>query len=387
MTTIFLSAGDASGELHTAALARALREKLPGVRLLGLGGAEMEKAGVELVVHQRELAIGGFVEVLRDLGRIVRCWRALGRALRESRPDLVVLTDSPDFNIPFARRAASVGAPVLYYVSPQVWAWRRYRIRKLARRVDRMAVIFPFEADVYAGSGLPVEFVGHPLVDTLPRMRAECDPGALRHAHGLDTDAPLVVLLPGSRRNELQRTLPLQLESARAVHAVRPDVQFAIATAASISSDSIEEAVAAARLPAGLAVSVHRDATYELLCAADIALAKPGTVTMEIALLGTPMVVAHRLHPVTAAVGRRIVSVPSFTMPNLVAGAPVVPEFIQEAARPERIADALLALLEGPAADEQRRRIGAVIARLGRGGSAQRAAEIAVEMIDGPGRS
>jgi hypothetical protein len=164
MTTLLLSAGDASGELHTAPFVEAFRRRVPEARFLGLGGTEMEKAGVELVVHQRELAIGGLVEVLGDSGRIFSAWRRMNRALQTSGVDLVVLVDSPDFNIPLARRARKAGIPVLYFISPQVWAWRRRRIGKIARRVDRMAVIFPFEKQVYAASGLRVDFVGHPLV-------------------------------------------------------------------------------------------------------------------------------------------------------------------------------------------------------------------------------
>lgn len=384
MTSFFLCAGDASGELHAAALVEELRARAPGARFLGLGGGAMERAGVELVVHQRELAVGGLVEVLRDLGRVVRAWRRLGLALRGARPDLVILVDAPDFNLPLARRAKRLGLPVLYYVSPQVWAWRRGRIRKIARRVDRLAVIFPFEPEVYAGTGLRVDFVGHPLVDRLAELRDASSQEACRRALGLDPEGPWVVLLPGSRRNEVRDTLPLQLEVARVVHARNPRVRFAMAVAPSIPRALVEEQIAAARLPSLLPLQVLQDRTHEAIRAADVALAKPGTVTVEVCILGTPLVVAARAHPLTARIMRRLVKVSSLTMPNLIAGRTVVPEFLQEQAQPEPVATALLERLEGPVREAQLRELAQVRASLGKGGAAARAADLAMEMIPGP---
>lgn len=382
MTKIFLCAGDASGEQHAAALVDAIHERIPASRFVGLGGPHMEKAGVRLVVHQHEIAVGGLVEVLRDTLRIVSAWRRLRRVLREERPDLVVLVDAPDFNIPLARSAQKLGLPVLYYVSPQVWAWRRGRIAKIARRVDRMAVIFPFEVEVYAGTGLPVEFVGHPLLDRLEpflegRSASEC-----RAALGMQ-EGPWMALLPGSRRNELRDTLPLQLEVARAVHARDPRVRFAVAVAPSIPRKTIDEKVSGAGLPTGLDLQVFEGRAHEVIRACDVALAKPGTVTVEIAVLGTAAVVAARAHPLTAFLMRRLVKVPSFTMPNLIAGETVIPEFLQEEAQPEAIAEALLERMEGPVRSDQLRALAGVRERLGHGGAAARTAELAVEMILG----
>lgn len=385
MTTVLLSAGDASGDLHAAALVRALRARRPELRAIGLGGAAMEKAGVELLVHQRELAVGGLVEVLSSLRRVFRAWRRLGRALADEHPALVVLVDSPDLNLPLARRARRAGVPVLYYVSPQVWAWRRGRIRKIARRVDRMATIFPFEPGVYAGTGLRVEFVGHPLVEPLGRFAASNEPAALRERLGLERDAPLVALLPGSRRNELRHGLRLFLAVAGALSARRPEVRFALGLAPTLARAELDAELA--RVPDAPPVEVVEGDAHALIRAADVCLAKPGTVTVEVALLGTPLVVAGRANPLTAAIARRVVSLPSFTMPNLIAGAPVVPEFLQEAARPERIAEALEALLQGPVREAQLARLAAVRARLGAGGAAERAAAIADEMIRGAARA
>ncbi len=383
MKTVLISAGDASGELHAAALVEELRRRHPGVRVLGLGGPAMEKAGVEVVVPQRELAVGLGVEVLRDLHRIVSAWRRMTRALADAKPDLVVLVDSPDFNLPFAKRAKRAGVPVLYYVSPQVWAWRRGRVRKIAARVDRLAVIFPFEPAVYEGTGLAVDFVGHPLVDRLAPL---ADRAAARRALGLDPERPLALLLPGSRRNEVRTTLPLQLAAAAALHARDPRVGFLVAVAPSIARRAIDEGIARSRLPALLDLTVIEGRTHEAIRAADVALAKPGTVTLEVALLGTPLVVTTRVNRFTAFLMRRLVRVPSYTMPNLIAGREVVPELLQEDADPARIAEALRALLAGPAREGQLAALAEVRAALGGGGAAARAAAIAEEMTRGAAR-
>jgi lipid-A-disaccharide synthase len=386
LRNVLISAGDASGELHAAALAEELRRRAPDVRLFGLGGPAMEKAGVELVVPQHELAVGGLVEVLMDLPRIVSAWRRMNRALVERRPDLVILVDSPDFNLPFAKRAKRRGVPVLYYVSPQVWAWRQGRVRRIAARVDRLAVIFPFEPEVYAGTGLPVDFVGHPLLDRLTPLAAR-ERADVRRALSLAADRPLVLLLPGSRRNEVRRTLPLQLAAARALHARDPRVAFAIAVAPSIEREAIDGAIAAETLPALLDLTVIEGRTHEAIRAADVALAKPGTVTLEVALLGTPLVVTTRVNPFTAWLIRRLVHVSSYTMPNLIAGRAVVPEFLQEDAEPDRIAEALSRLLAGPEREAQLQALGALPEALGGGGAARRAADIAQEMALGAVRS
>jgi lipid-A-disaccharide synthase len=384
---VLFSAGDASGELHAAALAEELSRRAPGVEMFGLGGPGMEKAGVELIVPQRDLAVGGLVEVLLDLPRIVSVWRRMTRALVERRPDLVILVDSPDFNLPFAKRAKRLGVPVLYYVSPQVWAWRAGRVRKIAARVDRLAVIFPFEPAVYAGSGVRVDFVGHPLLDRLAPLADGTDRAPARRALGLDAERPLVLLLPGSRRNEVRRTLPLQLAVAKALHARDPRVGFAVAVAPSIARESIDQALARVPLPALLDLTVIEGRTHEAIRAADVALAKPGTVTLEVALLGTPLVVTTRVNAFTAWLIRRLVRVSSYTMPNLIAGRPVVPEFLQEDADPARIAEALLALLAGPAREAQLAGLAGVREALGGGGAAARAARIAEEMAGGAARS
>lgn len=383
MTTVLVSAGDASGELHAAAFVEALRERRPDLRAIGIGGAAMEKAGVELTVHQRELAVGGLVEVLGSLNRIVGAWRRLTRALREEAVDLVVLVDSPDFNLPFARRARSAGIPILYYVSPQVWAWRRGRIRKIARRVDRLACIFPFEPEVYAGTGLDVEFVGHPLVDRLGEPNSEARRAQARRSLGLDEQRPLVLLLPGSRRNELRHSLGLHLAAARALHARDPRPAYAVALAPSLHREDAEPALARAGLPADMRIDVVQGHTHDVMRAADVAVTKPGTVTVELSLLEVPMVVLARINPVSAFVIRKLLRVPSWAMPNLIAGRPIVPEFLQEDTDADAVAAGLMALLDGPARAAQCAALRDVRVRLGGRGAALRAAEIAEEMLDG----
>ena len=376
MSRVLVSAGDASGDAHAADLVRALSARLPGLRAVGLGGPALAAAGVEIRVPLRDVAVGGLVEVLGHVPRVLAAWRTLEAAAREGPADLAVLVDAPDLNLPLARRLRRSGIPILYYVAPQVWAWRRGRIRTLARRVDRLAVIFPFEVDVFAGSGLAVDFVGHPLVDRMAAP-ARLEPAAARAALGLPPGRPLLLLLPGSRRNEVRGMLPLHLAVAAALRRRVPDLALALALAPTMTRADVTPALG------GVDVTVVEGRAYQAMAAATVALAKPGTATLELCLLGTPFAVAGRAHPLSAAVMRRLVRLPSWTLPNLLAGAPVVPEFLQEQARPERVAAALAELLGGPARTLQQRRLAAVAARLGAGGAAARAAAMAAVMIRG----
>jgi lipid-A-disaccharide synthase len=382
VTRVLVSAGDASGEMHAAAVIEAWRAAEPGLEVVALGGPALAKAGARIVVPQRELAIGGLFEVLGDLGRVARAWRRMTRALREERPDLVLLVDSPDFNLPLARRAKRLGLRALWFVSPQIWAWRPGRAAKLAARADALAVIFPFEPAAYAGTRLRVEFVGHPLVDRLAplalRTPAEC-----RAALRLAPERPLVALLPGSRRNEVAHNAGLQLAAARALHALDPRVAFALGVAPSLARSDAEAALRAARLPRLMDVALVEGRTHELARAADVALSKPGTVTVEVALLGTPQVVAARVPAASAFAMRRLVRLSHWAMPNLIVGERVVPELLQEHAQPARIAETLRDLLAGPARDRQLAGLARVREALGAGGAAQRTAALARELLAG----
>jgi len=383
---ILFSAGDVSGDLHGAALAARLRERRGDLELAGLGGRAMQAAGVELLASSDALAIGGLVEVLRALGAVRATRRALLEHARAHPPDLVVLIDSGGFNLPLARALRrSCEAKILYFVAPQVWAWRRGRIRKLARRVDRAAVILPFEAEHYAGTGLTVDFVGHPLVDEFAvdgAAGSETKRSAARARLGVDAGARVVALMPGSRRNEVDAHLPMQLEAVARLRERWPDLRALVAVAPSIDRGRIDALVAAAPGEVGAAVRVVEGDSRGVLRAADAALLKPGTVTTEAMLLGVPMVVMARAHPLTAAVVRRLLRVPHLAMPNLVAGRRIVPEYWQEEATPGGLADALAGLLGGPEREAQLAALGDAAQRLGPGGAIDRAADVALSMLD-----
>jgi lipid-A-disaccharide synthase len=375
-----LSVGDASGDVVAGDFVRELRALRPGTRFLGLGGSEMAEAGVELVADQSAVAVSGLQELLPDLVGVVRAWRRMVSTLRVVRPDLVVLVDSSGFNLPFAKRAHRMGIPTLYYVAPQVWGWRTGRIRKIARRVSKLAVIFPFEPDVYAGADVPVEYVGHPLAERMEAAR-QLDRATARQILSLPADTPVVGLLPGSRRAEMRHLLPLQLDVARVLHARDPRIHFVLPRASSLEKERIDRGIREAGLPSMLRLDLVDGRAQEVLRACDVALCKPGTSTLEAALLGCPVVVAARSSWLTEKILRRLVRVDSLAMPNLIAGKPIVPEYYQNDADPQRIADSLLALLDGPERQKQLDALRVVAESLSRGGAARRAAEIAQEMI------
>jgi lipid-A-disaccharide synthase len=276
--------------------------------------------------------------------------------------------------------------PVLYYVLPQVWAWRRGRIRKLAARSDRLAVIFPFEVAEYQRAGVAVEYVGHPLVETIAGFRAAEAGSALREELRLPKAAPVLTLLPGSRRNELDYQLPLQLAIARALQRRLPELRCVLPIAPSLAVGDVRGLVAS-HAAGGPPISLVEARTYDAIAACDVALAKPGTATLETALLGRPMVVAGRGNPLSVAILRRLVDVPAWAMPNLIAGERVVPEFLQQEAEPEVVAEALAALcLDGPVRSRQLAGLERVRELVGRGGATRRVCEIAEELL-GPART
>ena len=375
MTTLLISAGDASGDLHAADFAREYAGRHPEARIFGLGGDAMRRAGVELVAPSSDLAVGGLFELAGQLPRIVSVWRRMDRALREIRPDLVVLVDSGGFNIPFAKRVRKRSeARILYFVAPQVWAWRPGRIQQLARRVDHMAVIFPFEPDVYTGTGLPVDYVGHPLADAIGCS----DRDAARARLGCERAAQVVALLPGSRRNEVQRQFPVQLDACRLLRQRLPRLEVLVARAPSVERSLLD---AAAHRSGESEFRIVDGAPRDVMLAADVVLAKPGTVTVELALLGRPMVVLGLVHRLTARVLRRMVKITFYAMPNLVAGREIVPEFLQQDAEPAAVAEAMLALFEGPRREQQLKDLTQVREALAKGGAAAGACGIAEALL------
>jgi lipid-A-disaccharide synthase len=372
---VLMIAGEASGDLHGADLLQALRARIPALEVFGIGGEGLRNAGMETLVDASDVATVGVVEGARHLRALFGVYRALVQRLRENPPDLCILIDFPEFNLRVARAAKRAGVPVLYYIGPQVWAWRRGRVRTIARRVDRLAVVFPFEPALYAGLDCSVEFVGHPLLDRVVATRPRA---ATLAAHGLAPDRSLVLLLPGSRRAEIERILPAMLDAAREL-ATDPRRQFALGLAPTVSRATVEALVGRAGVP----MAVIAGDTYDLMAAADLALVASGTATLECALLECPMVVVYRMAPVTYAIARLLIrGVEHVAMPNIVAGRAIVPELLQGRATGQAIAAAARAILDAPGrravmVDELR----AVRARLGRGGAAVRAADIAAEML------
>ncbi|MFK7894313.1 MAG: lipid-A-disaccharide synthase [Myxococcota bacterium] len=394
MTTILLSAGDQSGEMHGAALVRKLRERFPEARFVGLGGDAMRAAGVDVGVDQRELAVGGLVEVASSLPRVRRALRALLDVALRTRPDLVILIDSGGFNLLFARalRRQRRIVPTLYYIAPQVWAWRPKRVQKLAERADRIAVILPFERAFYASRGIEVDFVGHPSLDghaALTHRETGEARAALGRTLGIPEGVPLLGIFPGSRRNEWVRHLPVQLEAfaeLRERGGAAAEMHAVVGLAPSLARSEIEAAIADCqaldRSGAREVLHLGEAGDERVLPALDLALAKPGTITVEAMLQGLPMVVIAKGHPLSAWVARRAVQVDWLAMPNLIAGEQIVPELIQEEATPDRIAAELAPLLGGAARDAQVAALAQAKRALGEPGASSRVAQIVEEMLE-----
>lgn len=367
--SILISCGEPSGDLYAASLASELRRLAPDVRLAAMGGEHLREAGVPLVADYRGLTVTGLVEALGVLPRLWAIYRRLVAFVRRSRPDVVVVIDFPDFHFPLARAVRRLGVPLVYYVPPQLWAWRRGRIKSMQRMVDATLVIFPFEPDVYRRAGVPVEFVGHPLLDL---AAADAARGPFLESVGLDPARRTVALLPGSRPNELRLILPGLVAGARLIVGRLPDVQFVVARAPGLDDDVFRPLEACGDLRLAL-VERRADA---VLASADVALTASGTATVQAAIHGTPMVVVYRLAPLTYALARRIVKVDTVGMVNLVAGRRVVPELIQDAFTPEAVADEACRLLTNPdEAATMRAALADVCHRLGDRGASRRAAE------------
>ncbi len=372
MPRLLLSCGEPSGDLYGAELVRELRGHVPALEVAGLGGDRLQEQGARLLAHVRDLAVVGLLEVVSQLPFFRRVFRDVIGEAETNRPDVAVLVDYPDFNLRLARALKRRGIPVVYYVSPQVWAWRRGRVRGIRETVARMLVIFPFEERLYQDADVPVTFVGHPLVDL---VRAPADPEAFHARHGLTRDRPLVALLPGSRRKEIAHNLPGILEAVDVLQARRKDVQLVLAAAPHLDAGALRQAVGSRP------VTVVVNETHAALAACTAAVVASGTATVEAALLGAPMVVVYRLSALTYALGRRFVRVPHFAMVNLIAGRRVVPELIQEAFTPERVSDEVLALLQGAGRETMLADLALVRARLGASGGSRRAAEAVLPFL------
>jgi lipid-A-disaccharide synthase len=372
---ILISSGEPSGDLYGALLLRELKGLVPPFETFGLGGDHLAAEGSHLIAHVRDLAVVGLLEVLRHLPRLKRILADVLAEVDRNPPDLAVLIDYAGFHLRLARELRRRGIPIVYYVSPQVWAWRRGRLRTIRETVRRMLVLFPFEPKVYEEAGIPVTFVGHPLVD---RLRPAEDRAAARADLGLEPDRPLVVLLPGSRRQEIRYNLPPLAAAASRIAAQRPALRFVLAAAPNVDVGWLTSQLD------GAPVLVRQGQAAALLAAADLGLVASGTATVEAALVGTPMVVVYRLSPITYTLGKPFVDVPHYAMVNLIAERRLVPEIIQRDFTPERVASEALRLLDDRAAlDVIREGLAVVRQRLGDAGASRRAAAAVAEVWRG----
>lgn len=329
---VMIVAGEPSGDMHAAAMVHALRARRPELHLVGVGGGRLDAEGVELLERAEKIAVVGFVEVVKHLPILRRLMAALRARLDAGRVKLVVLIDYPGFNMRVAREAHRRGIPVLYYITPQVWAWHKSRVRQLRETVTKAAVILPFEEQLLRDAGIDATFVGSPLIDATQSLPSRDDACA---ALGLDASRPVLALFPGSRAGEIARHLSDFVATARAVQAARPEVQVIVSAPPSITLD-----------PSACPFPVVHDQSHLVFRAATAAMCKSGTTTLEAALCGCPLVVAYRTSAMTYAIAKRLVTLPDIALVNIVAGRRVAPEFIQHELTAERVAPALVPLLD-----------------------------------------
>ena len=372
---VMIVAGEASGDLHGGNLVREMRRIDPDIRFSGVGGKQMQEAGVELLADAADMAVVGLTEVGFKLGMILRVMRRLKISLKKDPPDLVILIDYPDFNLPLARTARKCGVKVLYYISPQVWAWRKGRIETIRKNVDRMVVILPFEEKFYRDAGVDVSFVGHPLLDEVRKKYER--PAALKR-FGLREEAITIAILPGSRRNEVAALLPEMLRACRILTEKISPLQFVLPIAGTLDPAFVRDILR----PFRIRVNIIPDEIYDVIAVADAAMVASGTATLETALLETPMVVIYKVSGISYAIGRRFISVDHISLVNLIAGRTLVPELIQAEANPERIAAEVREIVTRRGkAREMRAALAEIRGKLGTSGASQRTARIACDML------
>jgi len=366
---IAVVAGEASGDLHASEVVRELKKLDPSLELFGIGGDLLRKEGMTLLHHASEMGIVGLFNVLRHLPMFRRVYNELLERIAREKPDAVFLVDYPEFNLRVARRCKEqLGLPVVYYISPQIWAWRRGRVRHIAKYVDRMIVIFPFEEEFYREHDVPVTYVGHPLIEQLAHVhKPPREHGRLR-----------IALLPGSRRMEVRSLLPAMLDAVRILRAER-EVEAYIIQAPTIERTELASIVE----QSGVEVAILPHDRGEGVAAADIALSSSGTATLEAAVLGTPVVVMYRLSRATYALGKRLVRLPHWSLVNIIAGKEVVPELIQSDVNGPRIADEVRRLVVPEQYERVSRELKAIRGKLGTPGAARRAAEEIHKMVAG----
>jgi lipid-A-disaccharide synthase len=372
---IMLVAGEVSGDLHGAHLVEAIHRIDPEVQFFGVGGEGLERKGMKLLYHAHSLSVVGITEALLKLRPILKAFRGLKESLDHEKPDLLILIDFPDFNLRLAKIAHRRGIPILYYISPQVWAWRPKRIKLIARLVKKMVVLFPFEVPLYEAAGVDVEWVGHPLLDivkpTLPQEVAF-------QQFGLDPKRRTIGLLPGSRKHEVEKLLPPLLASAHLLQKEIPRLQFIIPLAPGISRATLSPWTGNISIP----LKVVEGWTYDVMNLSELLITASGTATLEGAILGKPMVIVYKVSLPSYWIGKRLVRVDHIGLVNLVAGREIVPELIQKDVNPQRIAEEALRILKDPILRQRiTESMAAVRQNLGEPGAAQRAARIVCSML------
>lgn len=369
MTRIFISAGELSGDLHAAALTRAILKKEPTAQVFGMGGDAFRKAGGEVVFDYKDYSVMGFIEVLQALPRLFALKKAFKEEIRRRKPDIFVTIDYPEFNMRVAKEVHTMGIPVFCFIPPSAWAWRRGRAKDVASFADKVACIYPFAAKVYQEAGAPAEFVGNPLVDivhpSMSRMEGEKFAGK-RSGH------PLVLLLPGSRVGEIRGVLPVMLQALPLIQKQCPEADFVLEKAASIEESLLQPILAQSKVQ----VKVVEGKNYDVMSVSDVALATSGTVTLEAALCGLPTVLCYHASDFSIWLARKLVYVKYAGLPNILAGKEIFPELIQEKMTPENMADCALHFLEPDANKQIKQEMADAVAKLGAPGAVQRTADL-----------
>ena len=373
MTRILISAGEASGDIHAAAVTAAIKKIDSSAKVFGMGGDALRNAGGEVLFDIKDHGVMGFVEVLKKLPDLFKLRDDFEKVMDERKPDCLITVDYPGFNMKLAKLAHDKGIPVVSYIAPSAWAWHKSRAKKVAKIVDKVACIFPFEYDVYKEAGAHVEFVGHPLVDIVkPSMTKE---EAMAFA-GKGDGKKLILLMPGSRLMEIEKMLPTLLEAAKIIKKQLPEVSFVMPRAGTIPISLLEEKIQAS----GLDVKITEGNNYDLFSVADLALATSGTVTLEAALCGLGSVIVYKTNPVTYFIAKLVVNIPHIGLPNIVAAKSVVPELIQNDFTPTKVAQEALALLESERNAKMKEDLAYVKERLGKPGAVGRVAELVLKI-------
>ena len=373
MARILISAGEASGDIHAAAVTAAIKKIDSSAEVFGMGGDALRNAGGEVLFDIKDHGVMGFVEVLKKLPDLFKLRDDFEKVMDERKPDCLITVDYPGFNMKLAKLAHDKGIPVVSYIAPSAWAWHKSRAKKVAKIVDKVACIFPFEYDVYKEAGAPVEFVGHPLVDIVkPRMTKE---EAMAFA-GKEEGKKLILLMPGSRLMEIEKMLPTLLEAAKLIKKQLPEVGFVMPRAGTIPVSLLEEKIQAS----GLEVKITEGNNYDLFSVADLALATSGTVTLEAALCGLGSVIVYKTNPVTYFIAKLVVNIPHIGLPNIVAAKSVLPELIQNDFTPAKVAQEALVLLESERNAKMKEDLAYVKERLGKPGAVGRVAELVLKI-------